>query len=111
MHQEIFDDYYPAVLSDWWMDDWISRVYGEKRTKQLTDVPVTHHTTSYGRRYHVNGTHRDLVGGLVAAGRARIVRWMEAQGVSRDVITEFVQDRSDHAQSQPKPRVTRRASR
>ena len=26
-HLRIFDTYYPPVLSDWWMDDWISHVY------------------------------------------------------------------------------------
>jgi hypothetical protein len=30
---EIFgQQYYPPVLSDWWMDDWISLVYGKVRT-------------------------------------------------------------------------------
>jgi hypothetical protein len=33
-HMEIFDMYYPAVLSDWWMDDWISKVYGKTRTQK-----------------------------------------------------------------------------
>ena len=25
-HLEIFEHYYPPVFSDWWMDDWISKV-------------------------------------------------------------------------------------
>jgi len=38
---EIFDmKYYPPELSDWWMDDWMSRVYGDKRTIKLNGVEV-----------------------------------------------------------------------
>ena len=25
-HKHIFQTYYPVVLTDWWMDDWISKV-------------------------------------------------------------------------------------
>ena len=33
LHMQIFkQQYYPAKLVDWWMDDWITFVYGRNRT-------------------------------------------------------------------------------
>jgi len=38
---EIFDmEYYTPELSDWWMDDWISQVYGSTRTRQSKSIEV-----------------------------------------------------------------------
>lgn len=39
-HFAIFDSYYPSELSDWWMDNWISFVYGSARSLRLTSVKV-----------------------------------------------------------------------
>lgn len=46
-HLSIFEFYYPPVLSDWWMDDWITHVYG---TRRFTKGPfsVRHHTGAHG---------------------------------------------------------------
>lgn len=45
LHMEIFGmNYYPPELADWWMDDWISRVYGKQRTFKAASIPVIHHT-------------------------------------------------------------------
>ena len=46
--------YYPAELVDWWMDTWVSRVYGSRRTALVQDVLVGHRTKEHGRRYTVN---------------------------------------------------------
>ena len=40
-HVEIFGDYYPPSLSDWWMDNWISQVYGSLRSLRLASVKVS----------------------------------------------------------------------
>jgi hypothetical protein len=40
LHHEIFPLHYPSTLNDWWMDDWISRVYGRRRTARLHHVAV-----------------------------------------------------------------------
>ena len=45
-HLRIFDTYYPPVLSDWWMDDWISTVYNSDRTTRIKNVLVVHHLES-----------------------------------------------------------------
>lgn len=100
LHMDIFEDYYPPVLSDWFMDDWISRVYGQRRTRLMAKVSVTHHTKTYGRRYHVDGTHRHLVDDLVKEGKGRILRWMESSGVDKETRDRFSSDRFDHSQTQ-----------
>ena len=40
-HMEIFDgNYYPPALYDWWMDNWISHVYGYRRSFKSKDIKV-----------------------------------------------------------------------
>ena len=52
IHMEIFEmNYYPPQLTDWWMDDWISMVYGKKRTFKARAVEVVHHGKHHGKRY------------------------------------------------------------
>ena len=54
-HMDIFEGtYYPPELSDWWMDDWISGVYGADRTLRGEVVEVVHHTGKHGQRYGVD---------------------------------------------------------
>lgn len=45
-HLHIFDFYYPSSLSDWWMDDWISHVYGKG------EYSTMYVTCSYVDRYY-----------------------------------------------------------
>ena len=41
LHMDIFGmNYYPPELVDWWMDDWISSVYGDGRTRMLENIEV-----------------------------------------------------------------------
>ena len=35
--------YYPVELVDWWMDDWITNVYGRARTQKV-HIQCTRHT-------------------------------------------------------------------
>jgi hypothetical protein len=43
---------YPRVLKNWWCDDWITNVYGSKRTKKLKSQEVKHLIS--GTRYQVS---------------------------------------------------------
>jgi len=65
IHKDIFKVYYPVVLTDWWMDDWISRVYPMENTMRHEDVWVTHHTWVSGSgnpvRYHVDHSHKKFL--------------------------------------------------
>lgn len=62
--------HYPSELTDWWLDDWISRVYGENRTSKLAGVRVVHHLEK--RRYRTNHTRVRLLEPLLRSGRDRI---------------------------------------
>jgi hypothetical protein len=48
-HLDIFSHYYPPILCDWWMDDWITHVYGGGHTRH-GPFEVVHHTDHQGRR-------------------------------------------------------------
>ncbi len=106
MHMEIFDpNYYPPPLADWWMDDWISKVYGVKRSWQLPAVTVTHHTGKHGRRYEVDKSNQQKLEPELVAGRARIRDYMRAhpQQFTDRVINEFTGDAYDHMSIGPEP--------
>ena len=77
-HMEIFNKtYYPPELVDWWMDDWISRVYGSARSQKLAEVEVVHHTGTHGQRYNVTASNRLLLERLILSGKAQIAAHME----------------------------------
>lgn len=71
-HLEIFTNYYPDELNNWWVDDWISSVYGESRTMKLAHWSVAHHTTRHGQRYTVNETQKGLLPSLLERGRGQL---------------------------------------
>lgn len=64
-HRNIFQTYYPVVFSDWWMDDWISKVYPRDNTLRHPAVAVSHHTWMTGGgdpvRYQVDHTHETFL--------------------------------------------------
>jgi hypothetical protein len=77
IHMEIFEmNYYPPQLTDWWMDDWISMVYGRKRTFKARSVEVVHHVKHHGQRYLVDRANEQNVKPLVKQGRNMIRKWM-----------------------------------
>ena len=41
MHLDVFPEYYPSNLTDWWLDDWVSKVYGPARSYRLAEVKVS----------------------------------------------------------------------
>jgi len=70
-HLKIFETYYPAVFHNWFVDDWISTVYGESRTTKMADWEVVHHI-ELGTRYKPSEDDRRLLEFQVKLGRARI---------------------------------------
>lgn len=60
-HMRIFKDYYPSLLTDWYLDDWISMVYGSTRTRQFENVEILHHTRSQNVRYTVDYYRREYL--------------------------------------------------
>ena len=75
-HMQIFEmNYYPPELVDWWMDDWMTTVYGINRTLQSKTVHVIHHE-SHGKRYDVEKSNYKKLKKLVLAGRRNISAWL-----------------------------------
>ena len=75
-HLDVFDTYYPEVFSAWWVDDWISKVYGARTTKMM-DWRVRHHTHKHGRRYEVQHQEKQLLKGELEKGEKRILEWLQ----------------------------------
>jgi len=82
LHMEIFEQiYYPVELVDWWMDDWITFVYGKKRTRQGRRHYVNHHVNAHGQRYQVAMANGQKLKGLVDKGARIIAKWMDDNGI------------------------------
>ena len=61
-HVDIFGFYYPRLFTDWWGDDWITRIYKPHRCTKLSSARLAH-TSSLGRRYEIHNS----VGGKLGA--------------------------------------------
>ena len=51
-HIDIFGFYYPHLFTDWWGDNWITRVYKPNRSTKIREVRLSH-TLGLGQRYGV----------------------------------------------------------
>ncbi|KAL3793654.1 hypothetical protein HJC23_010226 [Cyclotella cryptica] len=71
-HLSIFDTYYPQVFDNYYVDDWISRVYGANRTKRLQDWEVVHDVEAYGTRYRPTFSQNQYLDEEVDAGKKRV---------------------------------------
>merc|ERR1712032_850631 len=91
---EIFGgNYYPPELVDWWMDDWISRVYGSRRTRQGQSVPVVHHRGAHGQRYQADKSNRKHLERLLAEGKKNIMQYMSTHNLGENHIQTVQSDR------------------
>ena len=86
-HLNVFEHYYPDVFSAWWVDDWISKVYGPQRSTKMMDWTVKHHTHKHGTRYAVQHHEAKLLKGELEKAAAKIEAWIRAEQVSRDTST------------------------
>ena len=92
IHHEIFGYlHYPPQLTDWWMDDWITRVYGRKRTVRVKNVVVKHSVTSHGTRYPVDHSHAALLEGLLEDGRLAIEGYLD-KNKHTDALADYRHD-------------------
>ena len=57
-HLDIFGHHYPPVLTDWWLDDWISLVYGPNRTLKHPGVTVIHRLSATRYAVTAENQHR-----------------------------------------------------
>jgi len=77
-HLEIFSTYYPNEFDNWWIDDWISAVYGRNRTIQVPEWKVKHHINKHGTRYQHNDVLKTMLPALVTSGKKRIVSHLKS---------------------------------
>mmetsp|Transcript_23570 Transcript_23570/g.53504 ORF Transcript_23570/g.53504 Transcript_23570/m.53504 type:complete len:370 (+) Transcript_23570:1-1110(+) len=75
-HLSIFGTYYPEVFDNWFLDDWITRVYGRPRTRMLADFEVEHHFKSFGTRYKWSWADKWKLDQEVVKGGEAIDRYM-----------------------------------
>ncbi len=88
-HMDIFEDYYPSLLTDWYLDDWISMVYGSTKTRQFENVEILHHTRSQNVRYTVDYYRHEYLEDLVVKGKEKILEYMMMHDVPADEIQAF----------------------
>ena len=70
-HLDVFGTYYPAEMRDWYIDDWISDVYGPLNTARVFRWRVVHHVEG-GTRYQPSTGQHKLLGVLVSQGKRRL---------------------------------------
>ena len=78
-HYSIFDTYYANEFDNYYIDDWITRVYGKERTQQIIDWEVVHHYEKFGggihkERYKPAFSQDKLLDQLVMEGTERVER-------------------------------------
>jgi len=89
-HLDIFEHYYPDVFSAWWIDDWISKVYGPQRSTKMMDWTVKHHTHKHGTRYEVQHHEAKLLKGELEKGGVRVVKWVEeTYRITKEQCSEY----------------------
>mmetsp|Transcript_13008 Transcript_13008/g.18877 ORF Transcript_13008/g.18877 Transcript_13008/m.18877 type:complete len:373 (+) Transcript_13008:147-1265(+) len=79
-HLMIFDTYYPSALRNWYVDDWISEVYGSTRTTKIKNWEVIHHV-ELGTRYQPHTADSSKAVGLVREGKKKIALFLKETGV------------------------------
>ena len=95
MHMDITGGiYYDPLFTDWWMDDYISFLYGS-RTKMSSQFAVEHHVDHHGtKRYTVGIDKSKLVPGRVAETRRAIANFMvDKLGMTKAKGDELINDR------------------
>ncbi len=84
-HLDIFGSYYPKILKNWYIDDWISTVYGPSRTSKLMNWVVIHHVEG-GTRYKPTTLQHKLLKPLIVQGEQRINKYLHAVG-TKNIIS------------------------
>lgn len=77
-HLDIFETYYPEEFDNWYLDDWISSVYGSTNTAKLLEWRVRHRTDRYGQRYVENRSQEALLFPALLRGKDRIIQFLSS---------------------------------
>lgn len=98
-HYAIFDTYYPSDFDNYYVDDWISKVYGTEHTKRIYDWEVLHHRTTFwsensletgaheGQERYTPSYHQDkLVDQLLTTGRETLESFLSKKAESEEEL-------------------------
>jgi hypothetical protein len=66
--------YYPEVFDNYYVDDWITHVYGANRTRKLRTVRVSHRLGYHGQQYFASGEQEGLLAETLRVGREQIAQ-------------------------------------
>jgi len=80
-HLDIFQTYYPPQFHNWYVDDWISEVYGRDRTTKIPGWTVHHHVGP--PRYNPIMVDNRTLQQTIKEGRERIMAYLSRWNVSR----------------------------
>jgi hypothetical protein len=75
-HLEIFGEYYPEVFDNFFVDDWISNVYGSNRTIRMHSWVVRHHIYKHGTRYKARVRKFYKLNSTLIQGRRKIEAYL-----------------------------------
>ena len=88
-HLEIFDTYYPPNFHNWYVDDWISAVYGPERTTKIPDWVVHHYVSP--PRYNPIMVSNETLQASIREGKDRIQAYLSRRNVSRKLSQVNIQ--------------------
>tara|TARA_B100001758_G_scaffold247914_1_gene268472 strand:- start:9784 stop:12132 length:2349 start_codon:yes stop_codon:yes gene_type:complete len=80
-HLDIFETYYPPQFHNWYVDDWISEVYGRDRTTKIPGWTVHHHIGP--PRYNPIMVDNKTLHQTIEKGREKIMAYLSRRNVSR----------------------------
>lgn len=80
-HLDIFETYYPPQFHNWYVDDWISEVYGRDRTTKIPGWTVHHHIGP--PRYNPIMVDKETLRKTIQDGNDRIQTYLSKRNVSR----------------------------
>ncbi len=93
-HLDIFGYYYPRVFANWYVDTWISKVYGPSRSMMLANWTVKHHRHVHGTRYKPHRNDTRVLKSQLDQGAHLLEFWLH-----RNMIPVSIGERS----SEPRP--------
>lgn len=99
-HLQIFETYYPPVFHNWWLDDWITRVYEPDRSRVLKTWVVKHHTDKHGTRYSVKHEAKKELEAEIGKGKMLIRKWIMLNGKGSEYTRASLQTCKQYTPSQ-----------
>jgi len=75
-HLNIFTTYYPVLLMDWGLDDWITTVYGSMRTKK-GPFRIRHVTNAHPRSYVKDPNYAEVLTSELEVGRRTLALYLK----------------------------------